>query len=145
MLQDQLRPTARHDFTATEIDALEDRIYDYNVGRTGLRDAAQLGFAVMAEGELIAAIAGFTWGGICELRQLFVDERFRGQGHGTALLKAAIDEARDRGCKSIHLATYSFQAPGFYDRFGFERISVIPERPLGHLDILMRLDLAKER
>jgi N-acetylglutamate synthase-like GNAT family acetyltransferase len=131
----------RHDLSAAEIDRLEDLIYDYNVARTGTSDAAQFGFTMNAGDRMVGAIAGFTWAGFCEVRQLWVDDEYRSRGYGTRLLIAAIDEARARMCTSIYLATYSFQAPQFYERFGFERVAVIEGRPVGHRDIFMRLAL----
>jgi hypothetical protein len=48
---------------------LEDRLYEIDARRTGYEDAALLGFVAEAQGELVGAVAGYTWGGICELRQ----------------------------------------------------------------------------
>jgi N-acetylglutamate synthase-like GNAT family acetyltransferase len=135
------RLTARHDLTAIEIDILEERIYEFNAARTGCHDAIQLGFVLTSDDQLIGAVAGYTWAETCELRQLWIDESFRGEGHGSALLKKAIEEARARGCASIYLATYSFQAPGFYEKFGFRPVAVIEDKPPGHRDIIMRLEL----
>jgi N-acetylglutamate synthase-like GNAT family acetyltransferase len=86
-------------------------------------------------------VAGWTWAGVCELRQLWIDQQFRHSGLGTALLDSAIAEARARGCSYVYLATYSFQAPTFYLKFGFKPLAVIADKPLGHSDIIMRLNL----
>lgn len=141
MPQDDFALEERHDLSPSEIDHLEELIYEHNASRTGRNDAAQLGFVLKSGDELVGAIAGFTWAGFCEIRQLWVDERFRGSGHGSALLVRAIDEARARGCASVYLATYSFQAPYFYEQFGFERVATIEDRPEGHRDVIMRLPL----
>ena len=138
----------RHEFTIAprrlspdQIDEIEDRFYEFNAARTGHRDFAQLAFVAEVAGSVVGAVAGFTWGGYCELRQLWVDEDHRGNGIGQSLITKAIEEARGRGCSAIHLATYSFQAPGFYRRFGFEALAVIENRPVGHSDFIMRLVL----
>jgi ribosomal protein S18 acetylase RimI-like enzyme len=65
-----------------------------------------------------------------------VHERYRGQGLGTLLLRSAEVEAVARGCVRVVLATHSFQAPGFYERMGYERKYVIEGRPKGHADII---------
>jgi len=128
--------------SACGIGVLEDKFDEFNADRTGFHDAARLAFTLTLDDELVGGVAGFTWAGFCELRQLWVDERFRGLGHGTSLLTEAIEEARARNCSSVYLATYSFQAPDFYRRFGFETVAVIEDRPPGHSDNIMRLALA---
>jgi len=55
----------------------------------------------------------------------------------------AIEEARTRGCTSVFLATFDFQAPQFYARLGFRPVAEIADKPAGHSDILMRLALGK--
>jgi len=52
-----------------------------------------------------------------------------------------LDEAKARGCRQMFLMTYYFQAPWLYERRGFTRVIEIPDWPLGHTHILMRLDL----
>jgi len=141
MRDSQLKVVAKHHLSANDIGVLEDHLDAFNCARTGCHDSALLGFELTLDGELIGGVAGFTWAGFCELRQLWVDERLRKAGHGSALLNAAIHEARARKCSHIYLATYSFQAPGFYKRFGFETVAVIENRPPGHSDFIMRLTL----
>jgi len=135
---------ARHDLTPDELDRLEDRLYETNVSRTGHENAALLGFVAEAVGELVGAVAGYTWGGICELRQVWVRETCRGKGLGKALMAEAIREAKARGCAYIYLATYDFQAPGFYAKLGFEKVAEIPDKPLGHTEFVMRLRLRSD-
>jgi len=116
---------------------LADRIYEFNVEATGYADGRLLAGCVRDEsGEIIAGYNGHTWGGYCELAHLWVHERHRGQGLGTLLIRAAESEALARDCAQIILATHDFQAPGFYERMGYERKYVIEGRPRGHVDII---------
>lgn len=48
-----------------------------------------------------------TWSeiGQCLLEDLFVDENFRGQGTGRALIDAVIQEAKSRGCSRVYWNT----------------------------------------
>jgi hypothetical protein len=41
-----------------------------------------------------------------------------------------------RGCVQVVLATHDFQAPGFYERMGYERKFAIEGSPKGHVDIV---------
>jgi ribosomal protein S18 acetylase RimI-like enzyme len=53
------------------------------------------------------------------ISQLWVDDRFRRQGFGAKLLREAETEAVRRGVQSVLVDTFSFQAPGFYERHGY--------------------------
>jgi GNAT superfamily N-acetyltransferase len=102
-----LEVTARHDLDPDEIG---DRLYEFNKAATGYHDGVDLGFVVEDGPVLIAGASGYTWGGICEIRYLWVHADHRGRGFGAALLRAAVEEARARGCKLMFLSTHSFQA-----------------------------------
>jgi N-acetylglutamate synthase-like GNAT family acetyltransferase len=133
---------ARHDLTAAETEGIEDRLYQFNVQRTGYDDGELLAFVAELEGEMVGAVAGYTWGGICELRQVWIHDDHRGQGLGVELMGEAVREARARGCADIFLTTYDFQAPGFYARLGFRAVAEIRDKPVGHTEFVMRLSLA---
>ena len=129
---------ARHDL---ETAAIEARLHEFNVEATSYDDALDLAFVVEEAGEVVAAAAGYTWGGVCEVRTLWVHPDHRRSGMGSALMARAIDEARERGCRLMFLTTYDFQAPGFYARLGFETIATIADKPLGHTEHIMRRSL----
>lgn len=60
---------------------------------------------------------------------LWVDERFRRSGLGTALLKRAETEARSRGARGVLVDTFSFQAPAFYKMQGYLAYGQIEDCP----------------
>jgi ribosomal protein S18 acetylase RimI-like enzyme len=116
---------------------LTDRIYEFNAKATGYSDGMLLAGCVRNDsGEIIAGFNGHTWGGCCEVSNIWVHERYRGQGLGTLLLRTAEAEAAARGCVRVVLATHTFQAPGFYERMGYQRKYAIEENPKGHADII---------
>jgi len=92
------------------------------------------------------AVTGGLWGtstaGWLYVDLLVVPEGFRGQGLGTALLRAAEDIARKRGCVGVFLSTGSFQAPEFYPKLGFTPFGTVPDYPPGYTTTyyLKRLD-----
>ena len=124
--------------TPDDVQYLEDRIYEFNSSATGIGGGELLAFFVREGDRIVAGVCGNTWGGTCELRQLWVEESLRNRGIGTKLLQAAEQEARRRGCTQINLMTFSFQAPGFYGKHAFEVVATIDDHPRGHQNVLMR-------
>src|SRR5262245_54436302 len=107
----------RHDLSPTEIDAIEQSIYNYNRHAIGRDDARGLGFVIRdGAGRTIGVAAGYSWAGTSELKQMWVDEAYRGRGYARELLNAFIAEAAKRGVRRIWVASYDFQAPGMYER-----------------------------
>ena len=57
-------------------------------------------------------------GGYAQVEELVVDERARGKNAGATLVRAAIDEAKRRGCAEIGLYAREHNRP-FYEKLGF--------------------------
>ena len=128
----------RHDLTPMEIDAIEDRLYEHNRAATGRDDGQGLGFVIRDEGgKTVAITAGYTWAGVSEIKQMWVDEAFRGRGYGRALLDAMVSEARRRGVSRIWVSSYDFQAPGMYERAGFKRMAELDDWPEGRVNVIL--------
>jgi ribosomal protein S18 acetylase RimI-like enzyme len=79
---------------------------------------------------------------------MFVDERFRGQGLGTALLDRLLEWARQRNISSVslHVFPHNARAIALYERVGFTerlRIARFANRQTGEVwdAILMRKEL----
>ena len=68
---------------------------------------------------------------------MWVDGGFRSRGLGKALLSAAEEEARGRGCRWSKLNTWDFQAPAFYERSGYIEYGREVDYPPGHTNFLM--------
>lgn len=68
----------------------------------------------------------------CWLEDLFVSEGARGGGHGRALVEAAFESARGRGCKRIELDVNEQNAGAvrFYESLGFTTEPKPPGRTL---------------
>ena len=130
--------------TASNADCAElrDAINEFNFETTGYRDGRSLSCFLRADdGELVAGIDGFTWGGYARVEYLWVAESLRGQGLGTRLLDAAEEEARRRGCGTIVLDTHSFQAPDFYPARGYTVIGTTGDTPRGYTQTLFQKSL----
>jgi GNAT superfamily N-acetyltransferase len=132
----------RHNLLPAELAAVEEELYRYNRTATGRTDGEGLAFVIRGgDGQLIGVAAGYSWAGISELRQMWVDENFRGRGYARALLEAFIDESRKRRVKRIWVASYDFQAPKMYEKFGFKRVAEFAGWPEGHTNVLLCREL----
>src|SRR3954463_3337081 len=104
-----------------DVRMLDDRLYEYNVARTGCSDGELLAvFLREGDGQVRGGLFGWTWSGWLEVRALWIHEHSRGVGHGSRLLAAAEAEGRARGCHTAILETHSFQAPKFYEQRGYQ-------------------------
>lgn len=116
-----------------DVQFLEEQINAYNIARTGRDDGKELAFFLRDENEqLSGGLYGWTWAGWLEVRFLWLREELRGQGRGRSLLQAAEAEALRRGCSRALLDSYSFQAPDFYKRLGYQEFGVLEGFPGEH-------------
>ena len=72
----------------------------------------------------------------CWLEDIFVEEHARGSGMGRALMEAALDRARERGCRRMELDVNEANpaALALYESLGFSQWS----DPPGGRNLLMR-------
>jgi GNAT superfamily N-acetyltransferase len=130
------------DPTPEQIQYLEDRLYEFNAAATGITDGQGLAIFVRDEQDrIVAGICGHTWGGCCEIRQLWVEGSRRRQGLGTRLLQAAEQEACPRHCRQMVLTTFDIQAPEFYTKRGFHMLAAVDDYPHGHESLLLQKEL----
>ncbi len=73
-------------------------------------------------GDLAAGMSGWTWGVAAGIGMTWVREGARGDGLGSRLLAEFEAEARARGCTHVFVTSFTFQAPGFYERHGYREI-----------------------
>jgi GNAT superfamily N-acetyltransferase len=78
---------------------------------------------------LCAGLEGHTYMGWLFVQHLWVTPPQRGQGIGRLLMAEAERTARERGAHSAWLDTYSFQAPGFYEKLGYRQFGELDYPP----------------
>ncbi|MFZ3578365.1 GNAT family N-acetyltransferase [Virgibacillus sp. DJP39] len=82
-------------------------------------------------GEIVGGItANMFWHHI-HIEFLWVDKRFRGEGYGGMLVDKLEGFAREKAVRLIYLDSFSFQAPEFYQKKGYEVFGKIEDHPKG--------------
>jgi GNAT superfamily N-acetyltransferase len=96
-----------------------------------------------AEGKIVGGVYGnfgtFNW---LYVDTLWVSDELRGRGYGARLLAAIEQEAVTNNCTSVYLDTFSFQAPEFYKKLGYEVFGELNDFPAGHSRIFLRKSLS---
>ncbi len=133
-----LRFEVHDDVPADAGRSVDDGIGAFNAAAAPLAEVQPLScFARGPDGEVVGGAVGRIWGGCCELQQLWVSEARRRQGIGAALLARFESRAAQRGCRTVYLDTFSFQAPAFYRGLGFAVAAQIRGFPDGIVKYLM--------
>jgi GNAT superfamily N-acetyltransferase len=119
---------------------------EYNTEQAGYRDSRPLAVVLSdpETGEVIGGLLGRTSMGLLFVDLFFLPESLRKNRIGSRIIRKAEDEAKRRGCSRAVLFAVTFQAPGFYERQGYEVLGRIECDPPGHTRICMtkRFDAA---
>ena len=114
-------------------------ISEYNNQQAGADNAQRICFVLQSpDGEAVGGVTGVVYWDWFSLDLMLIQEEYRGRGYGRQLLTLAEEEARKRGATKVHLDTFSFQAPGFYEKYGYEAFGQLDDFPAGHQRIYMR-------
>jgi GNAT superfamily N-acetyltransferase len=131
-------------FDGPDVDAISAGLRAFNVAVGGIGSSRGLCCTVRTPSrELVGGAVARSWGECAELQMLWVADGWRRRGLGAELLARVEAEVAARGCRQLHLDTFSFQAPGFYAGRGFETVLVIDGFPGGATKHLMRKALAR--
>ncbi len=97
---------------------------------------------VLKDGQdTIGGFAGRTIYMSLLIDHLWVDERFRGRGYGTRLVREGERLAKEEGCISSQTSSYSFQAPEFYQKLGYVVFGTFERYPNGIKKFYLGKDL----
>ena len=128
-------------FIADKLNAITDSKIDF---ADAIEDALVVFKVTDGEGNIIAGCNLFIncWR-VADLDILWVEEPYRKQGIGSALIREAERAAREKGCRFMTLGTFDFQARPLYEKFGFSVCGIIEDCPAKghtHYDMIKRLD-----
>jgi GNAT superfamily N-acetyltransferase len=108
-------------------------INEYNKKQAGDDKGQQLCFILHSpDQEVVGGVIGATYWDWLYIDLMWVKEELRGRGYGHRLLVQAEDEARGRSAKKAYLDTFSFQAPDFYKKHGYQVFGELRDFPTGH-------------
>ena len=124
-------PQVEDDPADDDVAAVDDALAAFTVAAAGQGSPRPLAVFARRGRSIAAGVHGWTWGGCCELVSLWVSEPMRGRGLGRALLRAAEDRARARGCRQIVLFTHAFQTPDLYLGSGYDVVGEVEGYPAG--------------
>jgi len=108
-------------------------ISQYNTQQAGADNGQNLCFVLQGpDQEIVGGVIGATHWDWFYINLMWIKDEFRGRGYGHRLLTQAEDEARQRGARNAYLDTFSFQAPDFYKKHGYQVFGELKDFPTGH-------------
>ena len=118
-------------------------LYRFNIEKTGVADRVPIGARLSdpQSGEMVGGLWGRTELGLLFLDMFYLPDVIRGQSQGGRLLETAETEAKRRGCKKAVVETSSFQAPGFYERHGYQEFGRVEFGLSAHSRVFLRKNL----
>ena len=108
-------------------------LHNYNIQQAGPDQGQSICFVLKSpDQEVVGGVIGATHWDWLYIDLMWIKEELRGRGYGQHLLTLAEDAARQLGAKNAYLDTFSFQAPGFYEKCGFQVFGTLRDFPTGH-------------
>jgi GNAT superfamily N-acetyltransferase len=139
------------EFQIVCVEKIEDPIWEavgrglhhYNVQQAGPDQTKSVCFVLLsADQEIMGGVIGETHWGWLYISLMFVKEEARGRGYGHQLLMLAEAEARQRGATHAYLDTFSFQAPEFYQKHGYQVFGELSDFPTGQTRYYLKKELS---
>ena len=142
MNDSQPRPYAIVEDAAPEFEAvgaIQRGLHEFNQSMGGPYDREPVTLLVQdAEGKTLGGLLGLTFWGWLFIDWLWLAPDVRASGFGAELLRRAETIARERGCTNAYTDTFSFQAPGFWQKSGYVEFGRLDGMPAGHARVWFR-------
>ena len=132
-LPDRVEVSVTGEPDPADLDAVKAGLVAFNAQSVGIDKAEPLAVFARRDGLVVGGATGFTQWEWLFIKHLWISGEVRGGGFGSHLLGKAEAAARERGCAAVWLDTFSFQAPGFYERLGYRKFGQLDDFPSGHV------------
>ncbi|MFC1233402.1 GNAT family N-acetyltransferase [Vibrio sp. F74] len=117
--------------SAEDIQDIKDGLIKHNSPYLkGLRRYEIANFSFKENGDKSAGVTGEIWGNWLLIQYLWVDETQRGNRLGATILSELEQYAKEQGCHSCLLDTFSFQARTFYEKMGYTHAMTMDDFPV---------------
>ena len=83
----------------------------YNEEKMGKQHYRRFAVSLREKKKIVGGVVGEVWMTVLFIQLFWIDQRFRGKGRGTKLIKKIEDEARRFGALRSYVDTMSVQAP----------------------------------
>jgi GNAT superfamily N-acetyltransferase len=102
-----------------------------NTEKMGRQKYRRFAVSLRDADEIVGGIVGEVWMTVLFIQLFWIEARFRGKGHGSALIEKIEQEARQFGAVRSYVDTMSVQAPAFYRACGYEAFGQLGGYPDG--------------
>lgn len=103
----------------------------YNTEKMGKQKYKRFAISLRDRKKIVGGIVGEVWTTVLFIQFFWIDDKFRGEDHGTALIASLEQQAKNFGAVRAYVDTMSVQAPGFYKSCGYEEFGAIDGYPGG--------------
>ena len=116
-----------------DVAVIIDGLRAYDLNQIGYHDFRPLAVFVRdpQTGKVVGGLHGRSEFGLVYVAWFFLPEDLRRARIGSRVLAMAEEEGRRRGCTRIALTTLSIEAPGFYQKQGYDVAATIDCEPPG--------------
>jgi len=108
-----------------------DELNKFNESILGQIEIKKLGvFLKDDNGNIVGGVQPVCFAKWVYITHLWICEQYRGKGFGRKLLLESETKAKELGCEISMLDTFSFQAPEFYEKYGYKMVAKIDDHPI---------------
>ena len=130
--------------SSADRELIDNALGEYNAPFLSNPGYSYFGIFVRDEKEAIqAGLIGNCYAGWLFVNLLWIRAGLRRRGLGSRLVEEAERHALAFGCHSAYVDTFSFQAPGFYRKLGYEEFGTL-DYPPGHRRFFLEKRLTSE-
>jgi GNAT superfamily N-acetyltransferase len=130
-----IQPTYSDSPTEEEASFVHQKLEEYNRAQTNGeydKPGMEIGLVLKSpEGTVVGGITAITMLRVMHLEALWVAEEYRDRDHGSRLVLEAERLGFEKGCIAVQTQSFSFQAPGFYQKLGYHVLGIYDGYPNG--------------